>query len=351
MKGFKGGFMIVDRLIKKMQELDSPIVVGLDPHMSQIPEFLKNEITWFFRKLYNSSKQPKQKEFNLCPNLHMSFCYIIYLNRIIDQIHDLVPAVKLQIALFEQLGPHGVIAYNEVIKLAKSKGLIVIGDIKRSDIASSAVGYSKGHIGFSLKDDTRSTFDFSKENFGFPASGVEPHAHIPADFVTINPYLGKDSIDPFLDDCKEFDRGLFVLVKTSNKGSMDIQDVILENGKPLYAHVGKLVSEWGDKTIGEFGYSRVGAVVGATYPEEALAIRKLMPHTFFLVPGYGAQGAGGKDLKDLWIRDTYGMIVSSSRGITGAYQSEKFKASERNFAYAAREAVIDMKKDLEAYIP
>ena len=323
--------MVVDRLIKRIRELGAPIVVGLDPQLSQIPEHLAEKTARHMQEM-GKDMPDKVKESRAFQNLTTSVCFKTFMKEIIDHIHDLVPAVKPQIALYEQLGPAGFGAYFEIVSYAKSKGLIVIGDIKRSDIASSASGYSAGHIGFE-----------GGRNLAY--------THVPADFVTINPYLGKDSIDPFLDDCKKFDRGLFVLVKTSNKGSADIQDVILENGKPLYAHVGKLVGEWGEDTVGEFGYSRVGAVVGATHPNEALEIRELMPHTFFLVPGYGAQGGSGKDLSDLWIRDTFGMIVNSSRGITAAYKSDKHKANEKDFAKAAREAALDMKKDLEAYIP
>ena len=323
--------MVVDRLVEKMQELRAPIVVGLDPHMSHIPEHLTHETASLVQDM-SKGLSDEVKNSKLFQKMVEAFCFKSFMKKIIDHVHDLVPAVKLQIALYEQLGPVGIGTYFELISYARSKGLIVIGDIKRGDIASSAIGYSKGHIGFE------------------DCHVVSP-IHAPADFVTINPYLGKDSIDPFLDDCKKFDRGVFVLVKTSNKGSADIQDVLLENGKPLYAHVGKLVSSWGEDTIGKFGYSRVGAVAGATHPAEAFEIRKLMPHSFFLVPGYGAQGGSGKDLKDLWTKDTFGMIVNSSRGITAAYKSDKHKADEKDFAKAARAAVIDMKKDLEAYIP
>ena len=287
--------MVVDRLIQRMQELRAPIVVGLDPHLSQVPEFIMQETaSWvnetgmglhevnrkdrcgpFEAEAFPKAKSSDEAKNNrLYQNMIAAYGFNSFMMKIIDHIHDLVPAIKPQIALYEQLGPVGISSYFELICYARSKGLIVIGDIKRSDIASSAIGYSTGHIGFEVNPGSNSFHD-------------------PADFVTINPYLGKDSIDPFLDDCKKFDRGLFVLVKTSNKGSADIQDVLLENGKPLYTHVSKLVSAWGEDTIGERGYSRVGAVVGATHPAEAIEIRKLMPHTFFLVPGYGAQGGSG----------------------------------------------------------
>ena len=323
--------MVVDRLIKRIRELSAPIVVGLDPHLSQVPEYLMQETASQVNKM-RKGLSDEVKNSRMYQNKIAAFAFKSFMMNIIDQVHDLVPAVKPQIALYEQLGPVGIGCYFELIGYAKNKGLIVIGDIKRSDIATSAIGYSAGHIGF---DDNLESAPI----------------HSPVDFVTLNPYLGKDSVDPFLDDCKKFDRGLFVLVKTSNKGSADIQDVLLENSKPLYTHVAKLVSAWGEDTIGEYGYSRVGAVVGATHPAEALEIRKLMPQSFFLVPGYGAQGGSGKDLKDLWTKDTFGMIINSSRGITGAYKSEKHRADEKDFARAARAAVIDMKKDLEAYIP
>ena len=324
--------MVVDRLIKRMQELHAPIVVGLDPQISQIPEFLKEKTKEQVLELCKDAPDAV-KNSRMFQNIEAAFSFKAFMKEIIDQVHNLVPAVKLQIALYEQLGPVGVGTYFDLINYARSRGLVVIGDIKRSDIASSAIGYSSGHIGFEHEP-----------------QGIAD-IHSPADFITINPYLGKDSIDPFLDDCEKFDRGLFVLVKTSNKGSADIQDVILHSGEPLYTHVAKLVSEWGGGCIGKFGYSRVGAVVGATHPSEALKIRKLMPHTFFLVPGYGAQGGSGKDLSELWKKDTYGMIINSSRGITSAYKSDKFRADDKDFATAAREAVMDMKKDLEAFIP
>ena len=323
--------MVVDRLIKRMRELGAPIVVGLDPRMDEIPEYIKENSKSYLLELnpYMTETEQKMTDF---VNAFWSVCYRNFLQEIIDSIHGLVPAVKLQSAMFERFGHSGVSCYHYLVHYATSKLLTVIGDIKRSDIASSAEAYSAGHIGFDNMMDYVTS-------------------HSPVHFVTLNPYLGKDSIDPFISDCKKFDRGLFVLVKTSNKGSADIQDVLLDNGKPLYTHVAKLVSNWGEDSTGEYGYSRVGAVVGATHPSEALEIRKLMPHTFFLVPGYGAQGASGKDLKDLWIKESYGMIVNSSREITGAYQSDRFKTEEYDFAKAAKEAVIAMKDDLGAYMP
>jgi len=249
---------------------------------------------------------------------------------IIDQVYDIVPAIKPQIAMYEQFGAKGIEAYLQTIAYAKSKGLIVIGDIKRGDIASTAEAYSTMHIGRA---------DIDGESIEISQS----------DFITINPYMGYDSVEPYLSDCKQYDKGLFILVKTSNKGSKDIQDLILANQKPLYTRVGGLVSTWGKDFIGEHGYSNIGAVVGATHPSEAVELRKSMPNTFFLVPGYGAQGGSGKDLKDLWAKN-YGAIINNSRGITGAYQLTKYQCGEKDFAKASRQAVLDMKADLEAYI-
>ena len=196
---------------------------------------------------------------------------------IIDEIYDFVPAVKPQVAMYEQFGPEGIQAYIDTIKYAKEKGLIIIGDVKRSDIASTAQAYADGHIGRVKVEDE--SFEVYHE-----------------DSITLNPYLGYDSIEPYIKHCKDYDKGLFILVKTSNPNSGEIQD--LEVGKEkLYERVGKLVSNWGEEVMGKRGYSHVGAVVGATHPEQAKRLRELMPHTFFLVPGYGAQG--GTETKDL----------------------------------------------------
>lgn len=332
--------MLIDRLVKRITDLSAPIVVGLDPRLNEIPAYIKDEA---FRK--NGRTPAAVAEIFLQFNM-----------QIIDQICDIVPAVKPQIALYEQFGPAGFDAYLQTIKYAKEKGLIVIGDIKRGDIAAVAEAYSSMHIG---------RIDIDGEKIELAQT----------DFITVNPYMGFDSIEPYLSDCKNYDKGLFVMVKTSNKGSRDIQDVELSSHReffehgdrpvttfpcwgcgmgdhliPLYAHVGELVETWGVEFVGECGYSNIGAVVGATHPIEAVKLRKFMPKTFFLVPGYGMQGGSGKDLKDLWAQN-FGAIISSSRGITGAHQSEKYKCDEKDFAKAARQAALDMKADLEAYLP
>ncbi|MCL2577119.1 MAG: orotidine-5'-phosphate decarboxylase [Defluviitaleaceae bacterium] len=307
--------MLTDSLIKKIQETRAPIVVGLDPRLGQIPEYIKETIF---------------AEMGRTPQAVAEIFYV-FNKGIIDKIHDIVPAVKPQIAMYEMYGAAGLDAYTRTIEYAQSKRLFVIGDVKRSDIASTAEAYSTAHIG--------------QLNI---AGEIQDRAT--ANFITLSPYMGFDNIEPYLADCREFDKGLFVLVKTSNTSSRDIQDVLTNDGKPIYAHVGELVSKWGEPLIGEMGYSAIGAVVGATHPDEAVQLRKIMPHTFFLVPGYGAQGGSGKDLKGLWNGEKYGMIVNSSRGITGAYASGKFATNEKEFALAAREAVLDMKADLEAYM-
>ena len=310
--------MLMDKLIARIIELQSPIVVGLDPRLSQIPNHIKEE---FF---LSQGKTPE------------AAATIIYRfnQAIINHIFDLVPAVKPQIALYEQFGVPGINCYINTVKYAKSKGLLVIGDIKRGDIASTAEAYSHGHIGkVDIDGTSHSVFD--------------------EDFITVNPYMGHDSVEPYLADCKNYGKGIFVLVKTSNPGSTDIQDIAIAGGEasqeglPIYRHVGNLVSDWGRNLIGKHGFSAVGAVVGATHPEEGKILRENMPHTFFLVPGYGAQGGLAKDLQGMFNKDRLGIIVNSSRGITGAFQSDVYKNfGEDNFAQAARAAVLDMRKDL-----
>ena len=309
--------MIIDRLISKITELESPIVVGLDPRLSQIPGYLKDE---------------EYEKYGKTPTAAAEIFYR-FNKEIIDKIYDIVPAVKPQIAMYEQFGAVGITCYIETIKYAHSKGLIVIGDIKRGDIASTAAAYSDGHIG-----------KVNVEGVYFP--GFEE------DFITLNPYMGYDSIEPYIGNCQNNSKGIFVLVKTSNKNSVQIQDITTSDGRPIYEHVGALVSGWGKDLIGRHGFSAVGAVVGATHPSEAKLLREKMPHTFFLVPGYGAQGASAADLKGVFTKDYIGAIVNSSRGITGAYELEKYKKdyAEKDFAPAARAAVLDMRKDLQSII-
>ncbi len=303
---------MIDALIQKIKETNNPTVVGLDPRLDFVPEHIKEEAYDQYGKTLKGAAQS----------------YVMYNKAIIDEVHDLIPAVKPQVAMYEQLGAEGIAAYIETINYAKNKGLVIIGDIKRSDIASTATSYAQGHIGLVEVEDQK--FEVYKE-----------------DFITLNPFLGIDSVEPYFEACKERDKGLFLLVKTSNPNSGQIQDLRVEN-QFMYEYIGQLVSEWGKDMIGQYGFSKIGAVVGATHKEQGIALRKQMPHTFFLVPGYGAQGATAEDLAGCFNQDGLGSIVNSSRGIIAAYKNVKYSGefSPKEFAKASRQAVIDMKNDL-----
>lgn len=309
--------MIIDKLIDKIKKMQNPSVVGLDPCIDFLPE---NVIIPAFDKYGETLKG-------------VSEAFLTFNKMIIDEIYDIVPAVKPQIAMYEQYGPFGLSAYTETVKYAKKMGMFVIGDVKRGDIASTAKAYSNAHIGRVIVNDAEfSVFD--------------------ADFITINPYMGFDSVMPYIDDCQKYDKGIFALVKTSNPGSADIQDLMTVNDIPLHEVVGRKVNEWGSVCTGDYGFSFIGAVVGATHPVQAENLRKIMPHTFFLVPGYGAQGGKAEDLTVCFNKDGIGAIVNSSRGIIAAYKKSPYKNefSPNNFAKAARQAALDMKNDLNAAI-
>ncbi|WP_054739083.1 orotidine-5'-phosphate decarboxylase [Cellulosilyticum ruminicola] len=300
---------MIDRLIKKIKEVQNPTVVGLDPTYAMIPSFIKEEM------LETYGKTPKA----------VAEMFLKFNKSILDEVAPLIPAVKPQVAMYEQYGLEGLRAYIETIEYAKSKGLIVIGDVKRGDIASTAAAYA-GHIaGVEIED---MHFDLWQE-----------------DAVTLNPYMGFDGIEPFIAACNKYDRGLFILVKTSNPSGIEIQDLQVE-GVPVYDKAADLVSKWGEMTMGTMGYSRIGAVVGATYKEQGMELRKRMPHTFFLVPGYGAQGGKAEDLKDYFDKDGNGIIVNSSRGIIAAYKKDA-EVTEKEFAIASKKAVIAMRDDLQ----
>lgn len=305
---------MIDRLIGKIKEMENPTVVGLDPAYAMIPDYIKKEM------LDRYGKTP----------LAVAEMFLAFNKAIIDQIWDLVPAVKPQIAMYERYGFEGVKAYQETAAYAREKGLMVIGDIKRGDIASTAEAYAS-HIG------------------GVDIEGTA-HNLWQEDSVTVNPYLGIDGIEPFLSVCRRAKRGIFILVKTSNPSSGELQDRSLE-GEALYLKVADLVSSWGEQAMGTQGYSKVGAVVGATHPQQGVELRKRMPHTFFLVPGYGAQGGAGKDLKGFFDADGIGCIVNSSRGIIAAYQKDSEFGGPAEvgpeFAEASRKAVLTMKADLQ----
>ena len=300
---------MIDRLINQIEAKQNPTVVGLDPTLVMIPSFIKEEMFQRF------GKTPKA----------VAEMFIQFNKAILDEVAPLIPAVKPQIAMYEQYGLEGLRAYMETIAYAKKKGLIVIGDIKRGDIASTAAAYA-GHIsGVTIEDQF---FDLWQE-----------------DAVTINPYMGFDGVEPFITACDEKDKGIFVLVKTSNPSGVELQDLLVGE-TPLYDKTADLVHKWGQMAMGTKGYSKVGAVVGATYKAQGIELRKRMPNTFFLVPGYGAQGGTAEDLKDYFDKQGSGIIVNSSRGIIAAYKKDK-EVTEREFAIASKKAVLAMRADLQ----
>lgn len=303
---------MINKLIEKIQKTNAPIVVGLDPMMKFVPEHIsKKAFAEFGETLEGAAEAIWQ-----------------YNKGIVDAIYDLVPAVKPQVAMYEQFGIPGMIAFKKTVDYCKEKGLVVIGDIKRGDIGSTSEAYAVGHLG-------KVTVG-SKSYYGFDE-----------DFVTVNPYLGSDGVNPFTKICAEEKKGIFVLVKTSNPSSGEFQDQMIGD-KHLYEMVGEKVAAWGAECMPENGnYSYVGAVVGATYPEQGKILRKIMPNTFILVPGYGAQGGKGADLVHFFNEDGLGAIINSSRGIIAAYQQEKYaKFGAEGYADASREAVLDMQKDI-----
>ena len=302
---------MINKLIAKIQKTGAPIVVGLDPMLNYIPEHIQKKAFAEYGETLEGAAEAIW-QFN---------------KEIVDKTYDLIPAVKPQIAMYEQFGIEGLKAYKKTIDYCKSRDLVVIGDIKRGDIGSTSAAYAVGHL-------------------GKVQVGSKCYVPFDEDFATVNPYLGSDGVKPFIEVCKEENKGLFVLVKTSNPSSGEFQDQLV-NGRPLYERVGEKVAEWGEDHLGGSGYSYIGAVVGATYPEMGAVLRKLMPKTFILVPGYGAQGGKGKDLVNFFNEDGLGAIVNSSRGIIAAYKQEKYaKFGAENFGDASRAAVEDMVADI-----
>ncbi len=301
---------MINKLVANIKKTNAPIVVGLDPMMKFIPEHIKAVAFAEFGETLEGAGEAIWQ----------------YNKAIVDAVYDLIPAVKPQIAMYEQFGIPGLVAFKRTVDYCKEKGLVVIGDIKRGDIGSTSEAYAVGHIGKVQVG--------SKKYRGFDE-----------DFVTVNPYLGSDGVNPFINVGKEENTGIFVLVKTSNPSSGEFQDRLVD-GKPLYEIVGEQVAAWGAEHMGD-SYSYVGAVVGATYPEQGKILRKIMPKTYILVPGYGAQGGKGADLVHFFNEDGLGAIVNSSRGIIAAYQQEKYaKFGAEHFADASRAAVEDMIADI-----
>ena len=301
---------MINKLISNIRKTNAPIVVGLDPMLNYIPEHIQKKAFAEFGETLEGAAEAIWQ----------------YNKGIVDAAYDLIPAVKPQIAMYEQFGIPGLIAYKKTVDYCKSKDLVVIGDIKRGDIGSTSAAYAVGHL-------------------GQVQVGSRKYAGFDEDFATVNPYLGSDGVKPFMDICKEEKKGIFVLVKTSNPSSGEFQDRVID-GRPLYELVGEKVAQWGDELMGD-EYSYVGAVVGATYPEMGKVLRKIMPKTFILVPGYGAQGGKGADLVHFFNEDGLGAIVNSSRGIIAAYKQEKYKEfGAENYADASRAAVKDMIADI-----
>ncbi|MEG2482702.1 MAG: orotidine-5'-phosphate decarboxylase [Lachnospiraceae bacterium] len=303
---------MIDQLIRNIKKTNAPIVVGLDPMLSYIPQQVQKQAYKEFGETLEGAAEAIW-QFN---------------KQIVDSTFDLIPAVKPQIAMYEQFGIPGLQAFKRTVDYCKTKGLVVIGDIKRGDIGSTSAAYAVGHIG-RVQVGSQSYIPFGE------------------DFVTVNPYLGSDGVNPFLDVCKEEKKGLFILVKTSNPSSGEIQDQLV-SGKPLYELVGEKVASWGMELMGEENYSYIGAVVGATYPQIGKTLRKIMPKSYILVPGYGAQGGQGKDLVHFFNKDGLGAIINSSRGIIAAYKQEAYNAyGPEHYGEAARAAVEAMITDID----
>ena len=301
---------MINKLIEKIKATNAPIVVGLDPMLSYVPEHVQKKAFAEYGETLEGAAEAIW-QFN---------------KAIVDATYDLIPAVKPQVAMYEQFGVPGMAAYERTVSYCQEKGLVVIGDVKRGDIGSTSEAYAVGHL-------------------GHVQVGSKSYAGFHEDFATVNPYLGSDGVKPFIKVCKEEKKGLFILVKTSNPSSGEFQDRLID-GRPLYELVGEQVAKWGEDCMGD-DYSYVGAVVGATYPEQGKVLRKIMPKSFILVPGYGAQGGKGADLVHFFNEDGLGAIVNSSRGIIAAYKQEQYaKYGEEHFAEASRAAVEAMIADI-----
>ena len=314
---------MIQKLMNEIRIKNAPVVVGLDPNLSFVPKYLQEAAWESF-----SGKGLTDDELALRAAAEAVWEF----NKgIVDAVYDLVPAVKPQIAMYEQFGLPGLEVYDRTVRYCREKGLIIIGDVKRGDIGSTSASYAKAHIG----------------RIGIAGRDIPV---FDVDFATVNPYLGSDGIEPFVDVCNKCDKGIFVLVKTSNPSSGEFQDILIEGGVPLYELVGRKVREWGERSM-DGRYSNVGAVVGATYPEQGEQLRRLMPSTFILAPGYGAQGASAKDLSMFFDEEGAGAIVNSSRGIIAAHTKDAYREfGPEGYAQAARAASVDMIEDLRRAI-
>ena len=300
---------IIDQLIDKIKIMQNPTVIGLDPRYEMLPKCVKEK---YLETLEGVGQ-----------------AIIEYNKALIDEICDVIPAIKPQIAFYEMYGIPGIQAFKETCEYAKQKGMFVIADIKRGDIGSTAQGYSNAYLGKTkIGENEQSLYDI--------------------DFVTVNPYMGTDCVKPFIEDCKKYNKGLFILVKTSNPSSGELQDVKLESGEEVYTRVAKYVENWGEELRGEYNYSSISAVVGATYPEQLKQLRKVAPHTYFLIPGYGAQGGKAEDIALGFDENGLGGIVNASRSLMCAYKSDmwKNKFEEKDYAKATRAEALRMKEEL-----
>ena len=300
---------VIDKLIEKIKENNNPTVIGLDPRYEMLPKCI-------------TEKYPETLE-------GVADAIVEFNKNLVDNICDIIPAVKVQIAFYEMYGLPGMKAFEETCKYAKQKGMIVIADIKRGDIGTTAAGYSSAFLG-------RTPINNKEE------------AIYDVDFVTLNPYMGIDSIKPFIDDCKKYNKGAFILVKTSNPSSGDLQDLKLETGEEVYKKVASLVEKWGEDLRGKYGYSSISAVVGATYPKQLEELRELSPHTYFLIPGYGAQGGKANDIALGFDTNGLGGIVNASRSLMCAYKSDRWKDEfkEEDYAKETRAEAIRMRDEL-----
>ncbi len=300
---------IIDILIEKINKTNNPTVMGLDPRYDMIPKCITS-------KYSNDTKGACQ-------------AILEYNKALIDATYDIIPAVKPQIAFYEMFGVEGIEVFKQTCQYAKQKEMIIIADVKRGDIGSTAAGYSNAYLGKTpLNEKEEPIFD--------------------VEFITVNPYLGIDGVKPFIEDCKKYTKGIFILVKTSNPSSGELQDLKLENGKTVYETVGQLVNEWGKELIGQNGYSAIGAVVGATYPKQLQTLREIMPNTYFLIPGYGAQGGKAEDIALGFDKNGLGGIINASRSLMCAYKQQRWENQfkQEEFAQATRAEALRMKEEL-----
>ena len=341
----------MDRLIEAIEAKGNPSAVGLDPTPALLPGPLLDEARLAAEQdvreaaadvqnaalRHGDDAEAQHMAYVERWQMHLGLAYLRFNMAVIDAVADVVPAVKPQVAMYEALGPAGMAAYRRSCQVAHDRGLYVIGDVKRGDIGSTATAYAAHLAGTPLaQPDDR--------------PGASPWFE---DAVTVNPYLGTDGVAPFTKAARRTDRDLFALVRTSNPSGAEIQELTVQDGRRVYEHVADLVGRWGRDDVGTHGYSRVGAVVGATHPQVGAALRRRMPHTMFLVPGYGAQGGRASDVAAMFDAQGSGAIISSSRGIIGSWLQKRYadraqsvttaEQALRLVADAARDAVIEMR--------